>query len=659
MSYFRSASGDFVNDQGQAITDPATRLQIGQSIGGDLNKLPLYNPQTASTPAPTPTPGSSTPAPTPTPTGSPTPGNSPTPTSAPNPTDPNAQPQTPSFSEFLKDPSSQTVYGYSNGKLTAFSNWNDLLSVNGGKAPKITTVQGLATNDSTKNASIYSPTSTPAKSTSDTGSLTSTGTPGAGDLNPDVTKTDTPTIDNNPVKTYTDQYNDVLTNLGIPTLKTTIDDTSKKYADLQDEKNGLIQDVNDNPWLSETDRARGINSINNKYQAKEALLTAQLTLYNNMYTQGINQANTIMGDVVQEQQTTQANAQKALEANTKIVQDYGVSTPYYTIDGQTIIRSSDGKVYSSYDQWVADGGGQGVPVQMIGGQMTQKDQATFQIQLQNADTARINALKKTNSSSPTVSTVGGNGILVGGIKVDPTIANDVQAVLEGRNTLASIKTNVGKSTAGQAYMKSLRDAITSIDPSFDFIASDAGGKFVSSTFYQKAVSAITSVLPNIDEAIKLSDTVKRIGFAPADKLLQSGEILFGNTKVANFHEAQKLIADEIGLALGQGSVSDMKLQLGFDITDPNLSADVFSSNLGIVKQFIQNRLDALNNQRYSSPTTSSTNTSSTSNSNETWSTPGVAQELTTLARNKGYTDQDMANLQTQGYTPAQVRELLK
>jgi hypothetical protein len=217
--------------------------------------------------------------------------------------------------------------------------------------------------------------------------------------------------------------------------------------------------------------------------------------------------------------------------------------------------------------------------------------------------------KITGSSSGSlggVTTGTGKGILVAGIKVDSAIAGDVQDVLEGRNTLYNIRQTMGRTNAAAAYMQKMRDAIRSIDPSFDFVASDAGGKFVSSTFYQKAISAITSVEPNIDKAIDLSNQVDRIGVAAVDSLLQKANIQIGNTKVANFHEAQKLIADEIGLALGQGTVSDMKLQLGFDITDPSLSAEVFASNLGIVKEFIANRKKALTDQRYSSSVTGGT-----------------------------------------------------
>lgn len=203
----------------------------------------------------------------------------------------------------------------------------------------------------------------------------------------------------------------------------------------------------------------------------------------------------------------------------------------------------------------------------------------------------------------TVSTVGGKGVLVDGIKVNPTVAGDVTDVLSGRNTLYNIRQTMGRTNTAAAYMQQMRDSIRSIDPNFDFIASDAGGKFVSSTFYQRAISAITSVEPNIDTAVQLSDQVSRLGVAGVDKLLQEAAIQIGNQKVSNFHEAQNLIADEIGLALGQGSVSDMKLQLGFDVTDPSVRPEVFASNMALVKEFIENRKKALTEQRYSSSTT--------------------------------------------------------
>lgn len=204
----------------------------------------------------------------------------------------------------------------------------------------------------------------------------------------------------------------------------------------------------------------------------------------------------------------------------------------------------------------------------------------------------------------TVTTVQGTGI-VAGHKVDPKISGDVEDVLSGRNTLYNIRQTMGRTNAASAYMKSMRDAIRGIDSNFDFVASDAGGKFVSSEYYQKSTAAINSVLPNIDKITQLSDQVGRVGIKGVDSLLQKGQVQIGDKTVSNFREAQKLIADEIGLALGQGTVSDMKLQLGFDVTDPSVSQEVFASNMKVVKDFIENRKKGLEQQRYSSGATKS------------------------------------------------------
>ncbi len=183
-----------------------------------------------------------------------------------------------------------------------------------------------------------------------------------------------------------------------------------------------------------------------------------------------------------------------------------------------------------------------------------------------------------------------------------SIQNDVQAILEGRNTMYNIRQTMGRTNAAAAYMQKIRDSITAVDPSFDFVASDAGGKSVSSSYVQRATAAINSVLPNIDIITKLSDQVGRVGVKGVDSVLQKAALQVGDAKVSNFRQAQKLIADEIGVALGAGTVSDMKLELGFDITDPTVQPEIFASNMQLVKQFLENRKDGLNSLRYSSST---------------------------------------------------------
>jgi hypothetical protein len=58
-------------------------------------------------------------------------------------------------------------------------------------------------------------------------------------------------------------------------------------------------------------------------------------------------------------------AQNTQQDATSFAIKYGITAPFYTIDGKTIIRTSDGKAYSTYEDWVKDGGGQGANVQNV------------------------------------------------------------------------------------------------------------------------------------------------------------------------------------------------------------------------------------------------------------------------------------------------------
>lgn len=198
-----------------------------------------------------------------------------------------------------------------------------------------------------------------------------------------------------------------------------------------------------------------------------------------------------------------------------------------------------------------------------------------------------------------------------------SIAGDAQDVLEGRNSLLNIRQTMGRSNAAASYMEALRNYIRKVDSKFDFVASDAGGKSVGTSYVQRSMGAINTVLPNIDMIVNLSNQVGRVGVKGFDAALQKAGMQFGNEKISNFHQAQKLIADEIGVALGAGSVSDMKLQLGFDVTDPSVTPEVFASNMEIVRTMLENRKTGLNELRYKSDQVGdNTNTVSTGTGNQ-------------------------------------------
>lgn len=210
-------------------------------------------------------------------------------------------------------------------------------------------------------------------------------------------------------------------------------------------------------------------------------------------------------------------------------------------------------------------------------------------------------------------------------------ANDVQDVLEGRQSLANIRLSMGRTKEAGNYMAKMRKLIHEQDPTFDFALSDAGTKAVSTPYYQKSKVAIDALLPNISRITDLSNQIPRVGVKGVDDMLQKGAVQIGNVKVTSFKQMQKLVADEIGVALGSGTVSDMKLQLGIDVTDPAVSQESFAAQMHNVEDFVRNRERALLGLRYRSSTKGEGGVGSEG------TTPGNAEDAAYAAylKNKG------------------------
>ena len=105
---------------------------------------------------------------------------------------------------------------------------------------------------------------------------------------------------------------------------------------------------------------------------------------------------------------------------------------------------------------------------------------------------------------------------------------------------------------------------------------EMGFKFACDPKVQTALAAVDNVLPNLQRAVNLSDQITRYDEPAVNDVLAKIRFQMGNQKVSNFRQLQKILGDEIGIALGAGGMTDMKLQLGLDIVDPDLLArDVF------------------------------------------------------------------------------------
>lgn len=205
------------------------------------------------------------------------------------------------------------------------------------------------------------------------------------------------------------------------------------------------------------------------------------------------------------------------------------------------------------------------------------------------------------------------------------VERDVQDVLEGKNSVQDIRIGLGRSDKAGEILNRIRRGLHQADPEFDYVSSNGGSKFISSTYFNRSISAIDSVLPNIDKIIELQKQVPQGDVKALNSLIQKVGLQFGSTKVTSLKAAQQIIGDELGNALGNGTGSDLKVQLGIDVTDPTVPEDAFVSKMEFVKTALTNRKNGLNARRYVSSTVSPQQPTSSS----TAVPPGMKKQVNT------------------------------
>lgn len=167
----------------------------------------------------------------------------------------------------------------------------------------------------------------------------------------------------NPLKYVDDTYNKIYGELGIASVKQHYDDTNKQLLTLRNKVVDEKGAVNSNPWLTEGVRVAQNAKIDEKYSQKEANLIAYLTLSNNMYQQGLDQAQFLTNQVVGLESDTRAfDRQVALkqmdyakaDADARFTIAQG--QPFYKHAGDpTVYSTATGKPLT-YEQYIAEGG---------------------------------------------------------------------------------------------------------------------------------------------------------------------------------------------------------------------------------------------------------------------------------------------------------------
>jgi hypothetical protein len=174
----------------------------------------------------------------------------------------------------------------------------------------------------------------------------------------------------NPSSTFAEMYKQLLTDMGIPDLKSQLESVNLQFSELQNKLNDEIQEINDNPWLTEGIRLRRIQSLENKYEGKLNILTNQIKLFNSLYEQGLEEARFVAGAAFDQYQfdvNTQIKlaqlAQDQAEAEARLAK---LNTQIVDVGGRKLlIDTQTGKTIADLGVSKISGGGGGTSPTII------------------------------------------------------------------------------------------------------------------------------------------------------------------------------------------------------------------------------------------------------------------------------------------------------
>lgn len=170
---------------------------------------------------------------------------------------------------------------------------------------------------------------------------------------------DTNKATTNPEASWQDTYQNLFTKLGLDKVKTQIDDNIAKIQDLDNKLIDEIAEVNDDPWLSVGMQQMKIAKLKEKNELKRGVLANTLTLYQNTYTQGRQEAQFLVTTALSQynaERTFDLNQQKMLadqaEAQAKALKDLSTKdTQVVEANGRKwlVTYDKDGNVINKVD----------------------------------------------------------------------------------------------------------------------------------------------------------------------------------------------------------------------------------------------------------------------------------------------------------------------
>ncbi len=169
----------------------------------------------------------------------------------------------------------------------------------------------------------------------------------------------------------------------------------------------------------------------------------------------------------------------------------------------------------------------------------------------------------------------------------------VQAILNGQMSPSQIP---GGSRGG--LRMAIENEVLRQNPNYNFAQAESSFRFGANTGIQTQVARIGNLVnPGgaLDQLDELSAKVPRSQYPNFNNLTIKALEATGDPNVSAFLTAAKAVGDEIGNALASTGGSDLKVQLGLDMTNPNLTIEQFTSSVETARNLLAARSEAYGN----------------------------------------------------------------
>jgi hypothetical protein len=181
------------------------------------------------------------------------------------------------------------------------------------------------------------------------------------------------------------------------------------------------------------------------------------------------------------------------------------------------------------------------------------------------------------------------------IKADSKEFRIAQDLAYGRLTFSQFARLLpSRSGAAQTVKEAIYSKAAELNPGFNPSAFEAGYKLATNSRVQQQLTSLDNVTRGIPDLLTFSENASRSKYPIFNAAILKGGVALGGRRYSNFKTAVTAFADELSGALGYGSATDMSREMGFDMTNPNLSPQQFNSAiLDVVKPFIERKRASL------------------------------------------------------------------